>query len=76
MHQANQRMLAAVATRLDIPDEKMYSNIAEYGNTSSASLPMALDHAVREGRIRAGDLVLLGAIGGGLTWATALVRWG
>lgn len=76
MHQANGRMLAAVAERLGLPEEKMYSVIAEYGNTSSASLPLALDHAVRGGRVRAGDLVLLGTFGGGLTWATALVRWG
>lgn len=76
MHQANGRMLAAVAERLGVPEKKMYSIIAEYGNTSSASLPLALDQAVRGGRVRTGDLVLLGAFGGGLTWATALVRWG
>ncbi len=74
-HQANGRLLDALRRRLDIPPEKMYSVIEHVGNTSSASLPIALDHAVREGCIARGDLVLLGAFGGGLTWATALVRW-
>ena len=74
-HQANARLMAAVARRLGLPSEKVYSVIDRFGNTSSASLPIALDHAVREGRIRRGDVILLGTFGGGLTWATALVRW-
>jgi 3-oxoacyl-[acyl-carrier-protein] synthase-3 len=74
-HQANARLMAAVARRLGLPAEKVYSVIERFGNTSSASLPIALDHAVREERIRRGDVILLGTFGGGLTWATALVRW-
>ncbi|MGH7231820.1 MAG: 3-oxoacyl-ACP synthase III family protein [Nitrospiraceae bacterium] len=74
-HQANGRMLAALGRRLGLSPEKMYSVIELFGNTSSASLPIALDHAVRNGRIKTGDLVLLGTFGGGLTWATGLVRW-
>lgn len=75
LHQANGRILTQVADRLGIPQEKLSSVIDRYGNTSSASLPIALDAAVREGSIKAGDLVLLGSFGGGLTWATGLVRW-
>lgn len=74
-HQANGRLLSAVLERLQIPPENMYSVLDRFGNASSASLPIALDHAVREGKIASGDLVLLGAFGGGLTWGTALVRW-
>jgi len=74
-HQANGRLLSAVLERLQIPPDKMYSVLERFGNASSASLPIALDHAVREGRIAPGDLVLLGTFGGGLTWGTGLVRW-
>lgn len=74
-HQANGRLLSAVLERLQIPPDKMYSVLERFGNASSASLPIALDHAVREGRIVSGDLVLLGTFGGGLTWGTALMRW-
>jgi 3-oxoacyl-[acyl-carrier-protein] synthase-3 len=74
-HQANGRILSAIAKRLGLPESKMYSIIEEYGNTSSASLPIALDHAHRQGVFGAGDLLLLGAIGGGLTWGTSIVRW-
>jgi 3-oxoacyl-[acyl-carrier-protein] synthase-3 len=74
-HQANGRLLAAVLERLEMPPDKMYSVLERFGNASSASLPIALDYAVREGRIVPGDLVLLGTFGGGLTWGTALVRW-
>jgi 3-oxoacyl-[acyl-carrier-protein] synthase III len=74
-HQANGRLLSAVLERLKIPPGKMYSVLERFGNASSASLPIALDCAVREGRIAPGDLVLLGTFGGGLTWGTALVRW-
>ncbi|GKS57286.1 3-oxoacyl-[acyl-carrier-protein] synthase 3 [Nitrospira sp.] len=74
-HQANGRILAALCKRLHIPSEKTISIIDRYGNTSSASLPMVLHEAVSTGRIGQGDLVLLGAFGGGLTWATALIRW-
>ncbi len=74
-HQANARILEQLRRRLGLPREVVYSVIERYGNTSSASLPIALDQAVRDHRLAAGDLVLLGAFGGGLTWATALVRW-
>lgn len=75
LHQANARILNQLRERLGMPSELMYTVIERFGNTSSASLPLALDYAVREGRISRGDLVLLGAFGGGLTWATGLVRW-
>jgi 3-oxoacyl-[acyl-carrier-protein] synthase-3 len=74
-HQANARILEQLQRRLGLSPEVLYSVIDRYGNTSSASLPIALDHAVRAQRVAAGDLVLLGAFGGGLTWATGLVRW-
>ena len=75
LHQANGRILTHVADGLGIPLDKVSSVIERYGNTSSASLPIALDAAVGAGRILSGDLVLLGSFGGGLTWATSLVRW-
>ena len=74
-HQANGRLLALLRKRLGIPQEKMYSVIEQLGNTSSASLPIALDRAVRDGRLQGDAPVLLGSVGGGLTWATALLRW-
>ena len=74
-HQANGRLLAAIARRMRLRPEQTYSIIEQCGNTSSASLPMALDAAVRGGRIQSGDRVLLGAFGGGMTWATGLLRW-
>lgn len=74
-HQANARILEQLRRRLGLPREVLYSVIERYGNTSSASLPIALDCAVREQRIAAGDVVVLAAFGGGLTWATGLVRW-
>jgi 3-oxoacyl-[acyl-carrier-protein] synthase-3 len=74
-HQANERIINAVAERLDIPSERCVMNIARYGNTSSASIPIALDEYVRDGKIKKGDLILFTAFGGGLTWGAALVRW-
>ncbi|HEX3652736.1 MAG TPA: beta-ketoacyl-ACP synthase III [Rhizomicrobium sp.] len=74
-HQANQRILDATARRLRVPAERFISTIAEHGNTSAASVPLALDVAVTDGRIKRGDLVLLEAMGGGLTWGAALLRW-
>jgi len=74
-HQANGRLLSAVLERLKIPPDRMYAVLERFGNASSASLPIALDYAVREGRVAPGDLVLLGTFGGGLTWGTALMRW-
>ncbi|HUO05101.1 MAG TPA: beta-ketoacyl-ACP synthase III [Candidatus Binataceae bacterium] len=74
-HQANMRIIDAVAERLGLPPEKVFTNIAEYGNTSAASVPIALDEAVERGRIRDGKLVMLNACGGGLTWGANLIRW-
>jgi 3-oxoacyl-[acyl-carrier-protein] synthase-3 len=74
-HQANARLLEAVRRRLHLLPEQVYSVIERLGNASSASLPIALDCANREGRLRSGDLLLLGTFGGGLTWATGLMRW-
>ena len=76
MHQANQRILDAAAQRLGVPPERVVSNLAEYGNTSAASIPLALDAAVRDGRVRDGDVLALAGFGAGLTWAGAIVRWG
>ncbi len=75
LHQANGRILSNVADRLGIPAERLTAVIDRYGNTSSASLPIALDWAVRAGQVRPDDRVLLGSFGGGLTWAAGLVRW-
>lgn len=73
-HQANQRILDGVARKLGIDAAKVVSTVAVHGNTSAASVPLALDVAVRDGRIKKGDLVLMEALGGGLTWGAALVR--
>jgi len=74
-HQANLRIIQAMAQRLNMPMEKVVLNLPKYGNTSAASIPMALDEAVRDGRIKENHLLLLEAFGGGLTWASALLRW-
>ena len=74
-HQANMRILKAVSQRLGLPQEKLMINLDKFGNTSAASIPLALDEAVISQRIKKGDLVLLAAFGAGLTWASALVRW-
>lgn len=74
-HQANQRITDAVASRLGVPDEKVYSNIAEMGNTSSASIPIALDECIQSGRVKEGSVVLLTAFGGGVTWGGTVLRF-
>lgn len=74
-HQANQRITDAVASRLGVPEERVYSNIAEHGNTSSASIPIAMDECIQSGRIEEGDLVLLTAFGGGVTWGASVIRF-
>lgn len=74
-HQANLRIIMATAKKLKLPMEKVVITVDRHGNTSAASVPLALDEAVRSGRINPGDLVLLEAFGGGLTWGAALVRW-
>ena len=74
-HQANKRIIDASARKLGIPEEKVVSTVDRHGNTSAASIPLALDVAVKDGRIKRGDLVLLEAMGGGFTWGAVLVRW-
>ena len=74
-HQANQRITDGVASKLKVESERVYSNIAMHGNTSAASIPIALDECVEAGRITAGDLVLMASFGGGVTWGGVLVRW-
>jgi 3-oxoacyl-[acyl-carrier-protein] synthase-3 len=74
-HQANIRIIEALAKRLDVGMDKVYINIEKYGNTSAASVPLALDEANRAGKIKAGDYILMVAFGGGLIWGSALVRW-
>ncbi len=74
-HQANLRIIQATAQRLNLSMDKVVVNLDKYGNTSSASIPVALDEAVRMGRIRDGDYILLEAFGGGLTWGSALIKW-
>ncbi|MGQ9746176.1 MAG: beta-ketoacyl-ACP synthase III [Candidatus Caldatribacteriaceae bacterium] len=74
-HQANIRIINSAAKRLGIPEEKVFVNVHKYGNTSSASIPLALDEAQQEGRIQKGDLVLLVGFGAGLTWGSAIIRW-
>lgn len=74
-HQANLRIISALGQRLGLPDSKVIVNVQRVGNTSAATIPLAMDEAVRDGRIRPGHLVLLCAFGGGLTWGSALIRW-
>ncbi len=74
-HQANDRISLMVAKKLGIPVEKVVRNIERYGNTTAASIPLALDETLKEGRIRPGDLVVLTAFGSGFTWASAVLRW-
>ena len=74
-HQANQRITDAVAQKLGMAEEKVYSNIAQHGNTSSASIPIALDECIQAGKIEEGDLVLMTAFGGGVTWGGTVVRF-
>jgi 3-oxoacyl-[acyl-carrier-protein] synthase-3 len=74
-HQANIRIIEGVSERVAIPMERFYINVDRYGNTSSASVPTALDEAVEAGKVKDGDLLLFSALGGGLAWASAAVRW-
>ena len=74
-HQANQRITDAVASRLGVTDEKVYSNIERMGNTSSASIPIAMDECMQSGKIHEGSLVLLTAFGGGVTWGGTVIRF-
>jgi 3-oxoacyl-[acyl-carrier-protein] synthase-3 len=74
-HQANARILNAVAARLEIPEEKVVLTVHDHANTSAASIPLALDYANSQGRIKKGDVVVLEALGGGLTWGSVVLRW-
>jgi 3-oxoacyl-[acyl-carrier-protein] synthase-3 len=74
-HQANQRITDAVANKLNVESERVYSNIAMHGNTSSASIPIALDECVESGRVNEGKVVLLASFGGGVTWGGVVMRW-
>lgn len=74
-HQANARIISVIADRLGVPPEKTFINLDKYGNTSAATIPIALDEAQRQGRLKKGDIVLLVAFGGGFTWASSVVRW-
>jgi 3-oxoacyl-[acyl-carrier-protein] synthase-3 len=74
-HQANRRIITASAEKLGIAPEKVVITVDRHGNTSAASIPLALDAAVKDGRIKRGDLVMIEAIGGGFTWGSALIRW-
>ncbi len=73
-HQANRRIIDAMGRKLGLPPERVVMTVDRHANTSAASVPLALDDAWRDGRIKRGDLVLLEALGGGLTWGSALVR--
>ncbi len=74
-HQANKRILDGTARKLGLPEEKIVVTVERHANTSAASIPLALDEAVKDGRIKTGDLVLVEAMGGGLTWGAGLIRW-
>ena len=74
-HQANRRIIDAVTEKLGIPKEKVFVNIEKYGNTSSASIPIAIHEASKAGLIKPGSLTLLVVVGAGLTWGAALIRW-
>ncbi len=75
LHQANQRIMDAVGERLGMPTEKIISNLAKYGNTSAASIPLALDEEVRQGKIQPGDRIVTAGFGAGLTWGAAVFEW-
>jgi 3-oxoacyl-[acyl-carrier-protein] synthase-3 len=74
-HQANLRISQMVQRRLGLPDEKVFNNIESYGNTTAATIPIALAEAARADRLHAGDLLCLVAFGSGFTWGSALIRW-
>jgi 3-oxoacyl-[acyl-carrier-protein] synthase-3 len=76
LHQANQRIMDAVAQRLKVPAHKVISNLAEYGNTSAASIPLALNEEVRQGKIKPGDIIVASGFGAGLSWGAAIFQWG
>lgn len=76
LHQANIRIMETVASRLGIPMDKVITNLASYGNTSAGSIPLALDEAVREGKVKEGDVIACAGFGAGLSWGAAIIKWG
>ncbi len=74
-HQANTRIIDAVAKRLELPPERVFVNIDKYGNTSAATIPIALCEAIAAGRVKRGDVVVMDAFGAGLTWGALAMRW-
>ena len=76
LHQANIRIMETVAKRLGMPMSKVITNLAEYGNTSAASIPLALDEAVREGKVKPGDIIACAGFGAGLSWGATIFKWG
>lgn len=76
LHQANIRIMEVVADRLGIPIEKIITNLSDYGNTSAGSIPLALDEAVKSGKVKKGDIVACAGFGAGLSWGSAIIRWG
>jgi 3-oxoacyl-[acyl-carrier-protein] synthase-3 len=75
LHQANIRIMEHVAKYLGIPMEKLLVNVDEYGNTSAASMPLALSEAVKSGRVKKGDIIAMSGFGAGLNWGAAIVKW-
>lgn len=76
LHQANIRIMETVAKRLGMPMDKVITNLSEYGNTSAASIPLALDEAVRSGVVKKGDVIACAGFGAGLSWGSAILKWG
>ena len=76
LHQANIRIMETVAKRLKIPMSKVLTNLSEHGNTSAGSIPLALNQAVKGGRVKKGDVVACAGFGAGLSWGSAIIRWG
>ena len=76
LHQANIRIMDVVAERLGIPKEKILTNLSKYGNTSAASIPLALDEMVRAGVVKKGDVIACAGFGAGLSWGAAILKWG
>jgi len=74
-HQANIRIIEAVAKKINLAMDKVYVNLNDYGNMSVASIPVALDEAVKKGSVKAGDVIILVAFGGGLTWGSSIIKW-
>ena len=76
LHQANIRIMETVASRLGIPMEKVIMNLDKYGNTSAATIPIALDEAVRSGKVKKGDVIACSGFGAGLSWGAVVMKWG